>query len=288
MKELRDKVAIVTGASRGLGPYVARALAAEGMRLVVAARSADQLDGVAARLRENGAEAIAVATDVTDSEALERMLATANESFGPADLLVNNAGTVTLCPFGQIGITDIERVVRLNLVSAMILTRLVLPGMLERRRGHVVNMSSLAGIFGPPYDAVYGATKAALVGFTESLRDECRASGVSASVICPSFVEEAGIYHEGRKYRVGKASRIVGTTTPDAVARAVLRAVRHDIPQINVNSMPIRPMAAVARLSPGLARWALRKVDAWRPFRQGAEANLRMGGKLTGLTESPG
>ncbi len=98
----------MTGASRGLGPYLAGALAAQGMRLVLAARSAEQLDGVAARLREDGAEAVAVPTDITDTEALRRLLAATNERFGPADELVNNAGTVTLCPFGRIGIGDID------------------------------------------------------------------------------------------------------------------------------------------------------------------------------------
>jgi NADP-dependent 3-hydroxy acid dehydrogenase YdfG len=162
MKDLAKRTAIITGASRGLGAYVARAFAAEEMNMVLAARSKDGLERVAEELRRSGVEAVTVPTDVTDRKALEALVAAADAEFGGADVLVNNAGALTVFPYDRIGIEDIELAVRLNLTSAMILTRLVLPGMVERGRGHIVNMSSLAGIWGPPFDAPYGATKAGL------------------------------------------------------------------------------------------------------------------------------
>ncbi len=283
MRELANRTAVVTGASRGLGVYVARALAAQKMNLVLAARSTEELESVAAGLREDGASAIAVPTDVTSTEATEALLARAADEFGVVDVLVNNAGTVTIFPYEALGIDDIERVIRLNLTSAMVLTRLALPGMLDRGRGHIVNMSSLAGLFGPPFDQVYGATKAALIGFTLSLRNEFRDRGVSASVVCPGYVLEAGIYHEGKKYTGVSASRLIGTTTPEAVAQAVVSAVRRDRPQVNVNSAPVRPLAAIGRLSPGFAEWLLQRMDGWGPFVAGSRVNVKMGGRMTGV-----
>jgi short-subunit dehydrogenase len=287
MRQLTDRTAIVTGGSRGLGPHIARALAAEGMKLVLAARSREELEAVAAGLREGGAEAIAVPTDVTDRGSLEALAAGAQAEFGAIDLLVNNAGTVTLYPYEELSLGDIERVVRLNLTAAMMLTRLVLPGMLERSRGHIVNMSSLAGLFGPPFDEVYGATKAGLIGFTQSLRAEFRPRGVSASALCPGYVAQAGIYHEGHQLTGVEPPRLVGTTTPAAVARAVVRAVCRDLPHVNVSPTPVRPLAALGRISPGFAAWLLERMDGWAPFVAGTRANQQVGGRLTGVGEAP-
>jgi len=286
MKDLTQHTAVITGASRGIGPYVARALAAEKMNLVLAARSAEGLDRVAGELRESGVEAIAVPTDVTDRKALEVLVAAAIEGFGAIDVLVNNAGALTVFPYDRIGIEDVERTLRLNLISAMILTRLVLPGMVERGRGHIVNMSSIAGIWAPPFDAVYGATKAGLIGFTRSLRQEYRGSGISASVICPGYVEQAGLYHDAQQATGATASALAGRTTPRAVARAVVKAIKSDRPQIMVNSPPLRPLAVLTALSPRLGDWLVRSANGFTPFIEGARANQRAGGRLTGLQHS--
>lgn len=288
MKQLTQRTAIITGASRGLGTYVARALADEKMNLVLAARSRENLERVAGGLRENGVKVVTVPTDVTDRKALEVLVAAAEEGFGGVDVLVNNAGVLTIFPYDKIGIEDVERAVRVNLISAMILTRLVLPGMLERGRGHIVNMSSIAGIWGPPFDGVYGATKAALIGFTQSLRQEFHGSGISASVICPGYVEEAGMYHEAERATGIKASALSGHTTPDAVADAVLKAIKKDRPQIIVNTPPVRPMAVLTALSPRFGEWLTRRANGYAPFVQGAPLNLKAGGQMTGLQHSGG
>ncbi|HSG82536.1 MAG TPA: SDR family NAD(P)-dependent oxidoreductase [Gemmatimonadota bacterium] len=283
MREVANRTAIITGGSRGLGPHVARALAGAGMKLILAARSREELEGVAAGLRDGGAEAIAVPTDVTEHEALEALAAEAHARFGAIDVLVNNAGAVTAFPYEGLSGADIERVVGLNLTSAMVLARLVLPGMLERGRGHIVNMSSLAGLFGAPYDGVYGATKAGLIGFSQSLRAEFRQRGVSASVICPGYVRQAGIYAEASRFTGVSAPWLVGTTSPEAVARAVVKAIRRDLPLVNVSPSPVRPLAALARISPGFTEWFLHRIDGWAPFVAGARANEKLGGSLTGV-----
>jgi short-subunit dehydrogenase len=288
MKELTQRTAIITGASRGLGTYIARALADEKMNLVLAARSREGLEHVATGLRESGVKVIAVPTDVTDRKALEALVAAANDELGGTDVLVNNAGALTIFPYERIGIEDVERTVRLNLTSAMILTRLVLPGMLERGRGHIVNMSSIAGIWGPPFDAVYGATKAGLIGLTQSLRQEYHGTGVGASVICPGYVEEAGMYHEAEQATGIKASALSGRTTPDAVARAVVKAIRKDRPQIIVNTPSVRPLAVLTALNPRFGEWLTRSANGYAPFVKAAPLNLKAGGQMTGLRHSGG
>jgi short-subunit dehydrogenase len=286
MKELTQRTAIITGASRGLGLYVARALAAENMNLVLAARSREGLERVAGELRESGVKAIGVPTDVTHRNALESLVAAATEGFGAVDVLVNNAGVLTIFPYDKIGIEDVERAVRVNLTSAMILTRLVLPGMVERGRGHIVNMSSIAGIWGPPFDEVYGATKAGLIGFTQSLRLEYHDTGISASVICPGYVEQAGMYHDSKQATGITASALSGRTTPGAVARAVVKAIKKDQPHIIVNTPSMRPLAALSALSPRFGEWVVRVTNGHAPFVKGARVNLKAGGQLTGLQDS--
>lgn len=288
MKELRQRTAIITGASRGIGSYVARALADEKMNLVLAARSREGLERVAGELQESGVKAIAVPTDVTDRNALESLVAAAIEQFGTVDVLVNNAGVLTVFPYDKIGIEDVERAVRVNLTSAMILTRLVLPCMVERCRGHIVNMSSIAGIWGPPFDGVYGATKAGLIGFTQSLRLEFHDTGISASVICPGYVEEAGMYHDSQQATGITASALSGRTNPRAVARAVVKAIKKDRPQVIVNTPSVRPLAVLSALSPRFGEWVLRSTNGHAPFVKGARLNLKAGGQMTGLQHSGG
>ena len=159
--------------------------------------------------------------------------------------------------------------------------------MLKRGRGHIVNLSSIAGKWGPPFDQVYGVTKAGLIGFTESLRAEYRGTGVSASVVCPGYVEEAGMYAVGKETIDAVAPTWVGRTRPLPVARAVVRAIKKDRPEIIVNTPPARFAAVVTAISPSLGQWALWRLGGWAPFVRGAQVNLQTRGQVTGLVESP-
>ncbi|MBI1884759.1 MAG: SDR family oxidoreductase [Chloroflexi bacterium] len=274
MRELAGRTALLTGASRGIGPYIARALVAEGMNLVLAARSAAELEAVAEEVRGAGVKAVAVPTDVGDRASLEALAARAEES-GGVDVLVNNAGIENISFYDKLDPDDIEHLLRVNLVGAMLLARLVLPGMLERGRGHIVNIASLAGKSGTPYDAPYAASKAGLVGFTESLRRECRERGVSASVICPGFVRDAGMYEDSRLETGVEAPRLLGTSPPQAVARAVVRAVKREVPEIIVNPGPTRVLLVLGAVSPSLADWVIERIGVSKLFRQAVEARER-------------
>ena len=170
MQIRKDDVAIVTGASRGLGVYIAQALAAKGTRLVLAARSVNALEKVAADLRKTGSEVLCVPTDVADPAALQALVDATLAKFGRIDILVNNAGYDEPLQFDQCRVEDISRILEINLAAPMILSRLVIPSMRKNGRGHIVNIASLAGVMPTAYEELYSATKHGLVGFTRSLR----------------------------------------------------------------------------------------------------------------------
>jgi len=267
MKTIRGAHALVTGGSRGLGPHIGRALADAGANLTLTARSADSLRQVAEELAGDATRVHAIAADVCDDVARRKLIEEAESTLGPIDILVNNAGIEWIVPYTDLSPDRIEAMVRTNLVAPLILSRLVLEGMIERGRGHVVMMSSLGGKKGSPYSATYAATKAGLIAWTSGLRIELQGTGVSASVICPGFVSEAGMF----AVRTQEAPRVLGTSTPEAVAQAVLRAIQRDVFEIIVNPGPVRAMMVFEHLSPGFARWVLEKAGVYDYYRRQAE-----------------
>ena len=250
MNDLQDKVAILTGASRGLGAQIARALAAEGMRLVLAARSADQLTRLADALRAAGAEAEPVPGDVADSAVRERLIARTTERFGRIDVLINNAGIELVGALSDVEDDEIDRLFAVNAVATAQLSRAVLPHMLMRRSGVIINMASMAGKAAIPYNSVYSASKAAVIHLTLSLRDELVGTGVTASVICPGFVTGTGMYEDMRSESGLTAPALVGTVSDRRVVRTVLEAIRRGGPEYIVYRGPIRPLIALATLFP--------------------------------------
>jgi short-subunit dehydrogenase len=262
MKELHGRTALVTGASRGLGVYIARALAAEGMNLILAARSADALDKVAEDLRQSGTKVLSVPTDLGDRASLEALVARAEGEGGGVDLLVNNAGLEWSMAYDEIPLESIDDVIEINLRAPLVLSRLFLPKMLERGRGHIVNVSSVAG-YGPvAYNEPYCATKAGLIGFTRSLRATAKLLDypVNCSVVSPGFVEDAGMYNDMASEFGVKAPVAFGTSSPEKLASAVVRAAKRDVPEIIVNPTPIRPLIALALFAPRLALWIVMKL----------------------------
>src|SRR5438270_11498941 len=162
------QTAIVTGASHGIGPYIVRALAKEGMNLVLAARSESELEQVAtaADIRTTGVQVLSVPTDVTDRDARSALVNTAERTFGAVDVLVNNAGGDLQREFHHYTADDVEALIRLNLTGPSELTLLRLPAVLQRKQGHIVNISSMGGRIGFPYTEVYSASKDGLIGCT--------------------------------------------------------------------------------------------------------------------------
>jgi len=263
MHDLKDKTAIVTGASRGIGTYIAQALAQEHMKLVLAARSVPELEEVAQRLRQEGHQVLAVPTDVTDPAALEALVEAARREFGTVDVLVNNAGGETLDAYHRLSWEEVYNTLQVNLTAPMRLTHLVLPGMLAQGRGHIVNISSLAARNAVADQEPYCTSKAGLLGFTVALRASYRGSGISASVICPGFIKGVGMFQRIQD-ATGVKTPFYGASPPEKVASAVVRAIKQDLPEVIVNPVPVRPFLALEALFPRLIERVILPIN-WNP-----------------------
>ena len=224
MKNIRGATAILTGASRGIGPYIAKVLAAEGVNLALAARDTTKLNDTRIACEHLGVRAIAIGCDVTSQSDLTRLLETAQRELGPVDILVNNAGIEIPGKLTELSDEESDGILETNLHAPVRLTRLVLRGMLERNRGAIVHISSMAGKSGAPYNAMYSATKFALQGLNESMQFELEGTGVTMGTVCPGFVADAGMWVN----RGATAPRLVQAVPPEKVARAVLKIIRGD------------------------------------------------------------
>ena len=230
--ELSKKVGILTGASRGIGLHLAYALADKGVHLALAARSEDELADTVAKVQARGVRAIGVPTDVTQRADLENLLQRTRDELGPPDLLVNNAGVQKIAYYEELDPDDIAWIINTNVIALETLTRLVLPGMIERGRGHVCNIASLSGRTAYPYNTVYASSKHAVVGFSWSLREEMRPYGVEVSVVCPSFVSGDGMF--ARRHPDNDAPRINKPVTPVAVANKTIAAIEKNKAEVVV------------------------------------------------------
>lgn len=276
MKELGERNVLLTGGSRGLGPVIGRALAREGANVALSARSSDELDAVSRELTDLGVKAPVIPADISTRDACEALLTRAVAELGPIDVLVNNAGMEWICRYDNLSLERLETMVRTNLLGPLLLTRLLLPQMLERGSGHIVTMSSLGGKKGSPYSATYAGTKAALIEWTASLREELRGTGVSASVICPGFVSDVGMFAVYGK----RAPKLAGESKPQDVAAAVIRAIRNDVGEIVVNPGSVKLMAILDAVSPRLMSWILRRGGVYDFYREQSEDNEKAGGDL--------
>lgn len=232
--ELSNRHVVVTGGSRGIGAALAREFAARGARVTVVARSADALGAVAADIGGH-----AVVADLGDDRVVDGLLAGIEQQHGPIDVLVNNAGLETTVPLAVEDERAVRAVARLNLEVPMMLTRHVLPGMLERGRGHVVFVSSLAGTAGFPGMAVYGATKAGVLNLVESLRWELKNSPVRVTVLSPGPVDtqmwdavESAPPSVAKVVRRFKMLQLIPKAKPEEVARRTVEAVMKNRPYV--------------------------------------------------------
>jgi short-subunit dehydrogenase len=270
MKELRGRTALLTGAAGGLGRYIARALAAEGVNLALSDLPSASVDDLVEELQPYEIAVESIPADLTDTAGLESLVRHTEQAVGPLDILVNNAGVEFGGGFGHQTRDELETITAVNLVAVMELTRVTLPGMLERGRGQIVNIASIAGKGAFPYLASYCATKHGVVGFTHALRAEYPDAGVGFSAICPIFISSVGMY--GRiEADAPDAPGPLRPLPPEAVGEAVVSAIRGDRAEVLVSRRPKWVLPALSAVSPRAAAWLLNR----RRFREFADGYAR-------------
>ena len=188
MNNLHGKIALVTGAGRGIGKAVALSLAQSGCRVILAARTRAQLEEVHREIRDRGGEALVVVADLTRDEDIQQLVES-SRSWGAVDILINNAGWGKRAPVVKGNIDDWDRTFRVNLRAPMILAKQFLPNMIAKGEGAVINIGSVSGKTGEANGAAYAASKFGLIGFTQSLYEEVREHGIKVAVILPGYVD---------------------------------------------------------------------------------------------------
>ncbi|MBI4673445.1 MAG: SDR family oxidoreductase [Chloroflexi bacterium] len=191
MASLKGQIAVVTGASRGIGRAIARRLAQAECNLVLLARSGDDLAKLAAEIETAGCEAMAIPTDLRDAEQIQRAVKKALGKFGRIDILVNNAGLWHYAPVHKLRVEDWDEMFDVNARATFLMTKSVLPSMLARGRGHIVNIVSVSGLIGEADAAGYNATKWAVRGFSLSLLKEVRDQGIRVTMVNPGGVNNS-------------------------------------------------------------------------------------------------
>jgi NAD(P)-dependent dehydrogenase (short-subunit alcohol dehydrogenase family) len=253
----RDRVVIITGASSGIGAATARCFAEAGAHLVLAARSHEALEQVAAGLPR----AIAVPTDVTDPVACAHLVERAVEAFGRVDILINNAGIGLTGPITHLARADLERVLAVDLLGPIWLIQATVPLMRTAGRGQIINVSSVLAAQPLPFLGGYAAAKAALEQISNALRIELHGSGITVTVVRPGTTRTA---FNQRRLGHGRERRRIAPpgVPPEAVARTILRAARTE-PRMAYVSWSDRLALWISRMVPGLIDSVLARAFVW-------------------------
>jgi len=258
--QLDGSTALLTGATGGLGQAIAQALGAAGARVLLSGRRAELLEEVRARL-DGGAACLPA--DLTERGAAAELAGRA----GDVDVLVANAGLPGSGRLDGFTPEEIDRALDVNLRAPMQLTRALLPGMLERGRGHLVFVNSLSGKVASSGSSVYSATKFGLRGFASGLREDLHLSGVGVTVVFPGFVSDAGMFADSG----ARLPRWVGTVTPERVAEAVVRGVERERAEVDVAPLSLRAGTFAGSLAPVTVARVQRRLGSDRIARKIAE-----------------
>jgi short-subunit dehydrogenase len=251
--QLAGARALVTGATGGIGGAIAGALHARGAHVVLSGRREELLEELCATL---GEPAEAIPADLSDRDGPARLA----QAAGAVDVLVANAALPASGRTEEFAPDAIDRALDVNLRAPIQLTRALLPGMLERRRGHVVLVSSLSGKVGSPRSGIYSATKFGLRGFAAGLREDVEPSGIGVTVVFPGFVSEAGFFAESGV----RLPRWVGTRTPGQIAAAVVRGIERERAELDVAPLSLRIGTRISELAPVTAARVQRRLGSER------------------------
>jgi short-subunit dehydrogenase len=253
--QIRDKVVLITGASEGIGAACARVFEARGARLSLVARNPDKLAGV------GGADTLRTAGDVTSDETRESVVARTVAQFGAIDILVNNAGMGLYAPASKAPMDDARRLFELNFFAPLALMQLVVPHMLERKRGTIVNVSSIAGKITLPWFTLYSVSKFALNSLTDGLRAELKPHGIHAMGVCPGYVKTEFQTHAlGTRPPTSVAKGRRFAITAERCAEAIARGVERDARTVMVPRIGWL-LVGISRLLPAFVESRLSAIN---------------------------
>lgn len=251
---------VVTGASSGIGEAAAYRFAREGARVGLLARREHRLQEVAAEVRALGGEPLVVPVDLADGDRARKAVGEVQAAFGPVDVLVNNAGFGLYAPLESVRRGDLERLFAVNTFGALACIQAVLPGMRQRRRGLIINVSSIVGRRALPMTGAYGASKYAMQGLSDALRVELAGTGVRVSVVCPGytateFSEKALHYGDGARRRRPQGK----VMSSEEVGEVIFDCARHPRRQIVLTGKG-KLVVFLERFAPGIADWLLERA----------------------------
>lgn len=255
--EVEGRVAIITGASSGIGRETAREFAAHGASVILASRSRDKLERIAADLAPLPGHCLVVPTDVTERLSVEALIRKTVEEYGAVDILVNNAGVGLFASIADGNIENARYLFEVNFWGAVHCIQAAVPYMSDRRRGHIVNVASIVGHIAPPYMGMYSATKHALAAVSDSLRIELGGTGIGVSTIYPGLTETSfteNMLQEVEAPEIPPFARFVG---PEIVARRIMQAVRLGLRDVYVSLEDIAAVFADA-VFPQAMDWGMR------------------------------
>lgn len=247
-RSFAGQVALVTGASSGIGWELAKQLAAEGCKVGLTARREAPLRELHKLITDAGGSAAVAVADVGQREQVDGVFRTVREQLGPVDLVIANAGIGTATKLDPVNMTDVEDMIRINLLGVVYTLSAALPEMLDRKSGHLVGISSLAGYRGLPGESAYCASKAAVSTYLDGLRIHLRGAGVQVTTVCPGFVTTP--------MTANNKFHMPGLMTADAAARRIIRAIRRGT---KVYNFPWR-LHLMVKLSRWVPDWIMKRV----------------------------
>lgn len=245
MKTIAGKVVLLTGASGGIGLFIARVLAKEQATVVSVSRSKEGLERICSEVEVAGGRGISIPFDISKLEELPSLVEQIHLLAGSIDILINNAAIEKYRPFQNYTLEDTQSILTTNLMAPIELTRLVLPSMMQQDSGHIVNIASLAGKKGAPYNSIYSASKAGLIMWSDAIRQELANTNVGVSVVCPGYTA-AGMFLE-----LGiSPSSTARVAEPTEVANAVLQSIKQNQEEVILDGFFTKMLYAMTQLSP--------------------------------------
>ncbi|ARV57940.1 ketoacyl reductase [Nostocales cyanobacterium HT-58-2] len=270
MKTIAGKTVVLTGASGGIGVFIARALAREQATVVGVSRSKESLEQICAEVKITGGRCINIPFDISKLEELPVLVQQIHELAGPIDILINNAAVEKYRPFQNYTLEDIQAILTTNLLAPMELTRLMLPSMVNRNIGHIVNIASGSGKKGAPYNSVYSASKAGMIMWSDAMRQELTNTNVGVSVVCPGYTSAGMFLNFGLP-----APSLARVHRPIDVAIAVIQAIKKNQGEVVLDGILTRLLFSNVQLFPNFGDAIYRWIGLTKLNKTCAENQMR-------------